>query len=426
MTKRLDGSPNPRKAWACPHTNRPHAAHGLCSACKVTARRRAKRAERGPSGAHIKEPLPNIPQGHELGGQSTLIGPSGELKGRWDKSRVAGTEPEPLPEGFGAPTRIAQYTRGDGTVIGEWRTYDREREEKRAATIEIIREHVAGLVTPFEPTPAPANANLDLLTCYIWGDPHLGMLAWGKEVGESFDLKIATRELTQCAINLVDRAPPSEEAIITNLGDFFHATTDKQQTPSSGHKLDVDGRFAKVATAGLDLYVGAARYALRKHKRVRLRNVPGNHDFEATFWLAECLRREFRDEPRITVEDAYSPYQFDEWGKVLLGWAHTDGAKPLQLGGVMAADEPEMWGRTRFRFWHGGHVHHLSRTEVAGAVVETHRTLAGKDAWHNWKGYRAGRSLQAITYHKLWGEDSRITEGIERVRATIIGQGKAA
>ena len=67
------------------------------------------------------------------------------------------------------------------------------------------------------------------------------------------------------------------------------------------HKLDVDGRFAKVATAGLDLYVGAARYALRKHKRVRLRNVPGNHDFEATFWLAECLRREFRDEPRITV-----------------------------------------------------------------------------------------------------------------------------
>jgi len=52
-------------------------------------------------------------------------------------------------------------------------------------------------------------------------------------------------------------------------------------------------------------------------------------------------------------------------------------------------------------------------------IGENHRTLAGKDAWHGWRGYRSGRSLQAITYHRTWGEDSRVTEGIERVRASI-------
>lgn len=384
---------------------------------------RASRAARGPSGAHIKDPPPNIPAGHELGGQSTLVGPDGALKGRWDKSRVAGAEPAPLPEGFVSPTRIAQYTRGDGTVVGEWRTYDRERAERASEIEETIRGHLDRMaITPFEPLPAPEASDASLLTCYVLGDPHIGMLAWGKEVGESFDLKIATTELRACVRNLVARAPAAKRAIITNLGDFFHATNDKQQTPHSGHKQDVDGRFGKVARVGVDLYVDLAIAALQKHEHVTLRNVPGNHDFEASFWIAECLRREFRNEPRITVEDAYAPYQFDAFGKVLLGWAHTDGAKPLQLGGVMAADVPKLWGATEFRYWHGGHVHHLSRTETPGVVVETHRTLAGKDAWHNWRGYRAGRSLQAITYHEQWGEDSRVTEGIERVRASLGAQ----
>ena len=72
------------------------------------------------------------------------------------------------------------------------------------------------------------------------------MLAWADEVGENFDLKIVERELCECLAQLVARSPATEEAIITNLGDFWHAQDDRQLTPGSGNKLDVDGRSGKV------------------------------------------------------------------------------------------------------------------------------------------------------------------------------------
>jgi hypothetical protein len=376
------------------------------------------RTPRGPSGERGAEPY--IPEGHELHGVSDLTDAGGKTERRWNKTRKAPGKPSPLPPGFDLPHRISRFTANDGGVHGQWSSYRVNEGERAAVLLQVIRDHVESLVQPLPPLTAPENCTDDLLTIYPLGDPHIGMLAWAKEVGEHFDVKIATRELTQCVRNLVARAPASKRAIVTNLGDFFHAQDNKQVTPHGGNKLDVDGRFGKVARCGLDMMVGLVEAALQKHEHVTLRNVPGNHDEGACFWIAETLRREFKHEPRVTVEDAFSPYQFDMFGRVLLGWAHTDGAKPLQLGGLMATDAPEMWGATRFRYWHGGHVHHLSKTEIPGCVVETHRTLAGKDAWHNWRGYRAGRSLQAITYHREWGEDSRITEGIERVRAAIL------
>ena len=139
--------------------------------------------------------------------------------------------------------------------------------------------------------------------------------------------------------------------------------------------------------------------ALTKHARVRIRSIPGNHDPHSSFWLPAVLAAAYENEPRVVVEDGFNPYQFDVFGDVLLGWAHGDGAKLEDLGEIMATDEPEKWGRAKFREWNTGHVHHLSVKELRGCVVRTHRTLAGRDAWHHHSGYRSGRSLQSLTYH---------------------------
>jgi hypothetical protein len=129
------------------------------------------------------------------------------------------------------------------------------------------------------------------------------------------------------------------------------------------------------------------------------------------------LRAVYEKEPRVTVADAFQAYQYDRFGSCLFGWAHGDGAKLEALPQLMAHDQAEAWGQTTERHWHVGHVHHLTRKESPGCVVESHRTLAARDAWHAGKGYRAGRSLCAITYHREFGEVARATVSLARTRA---------
>ena len=363
----------------------------------------------------------HIPEGHELSGASTLVGPDGEIRGRWDKTRVAGADEPPVavPESF-LLDRASTMRRGDGSMVLEWSSYRRDDVVRWDACKAAVAAHVAEYSEPALPVRASVNAmDEDLLVAYPLGDPHIGMLAWAAEVGESFDLKIAERELCECMRQLVHRSPPAKEAIVCNLGDFWHAQDDSQRTPGSGNKLDVDGRSGKVGRVGLRIFRTLVDTALEKHAHVRVRSIPGNHDPQSSFWLPLYMQAVYQYEPRVTVEDGFNPYQFDVFGRVLLGWAHGDGCKIEVLGEVMATDVPELWGAAAFRYWNTGHVHHWFTKELRGCVVDAHRTLAGRDAWHHHSGYRSGRALKAVAYHREWGLDSVAVVGVERVRAAM-------
>jgi hypothetical protein len=373
---------------------------------------------RPPRGPAVKPHY--IPEGHELGGVSRLTNAAGETSAEWAKTRVGGADvpPVPVPESF-LLDRASVMRRGDGSTVVEWSSYKRDAVARWETIKAAITEHVTEYVRPAETVEPPASTDDDLLVTYPIGDPHIGMLAWANEVGESFDLKIAERELCQCMRQLVARSPASTECIVVNLGDFWHAQDDNQRTPRGGNKLDVDGRAGKVGRVGLSIFRTIVDECLKKHDRVRVRSIPGNHDPHSSFWLPLYLEAAYRNEPRVTVEEGFAPYQYDTFGQVLLGWAHGDGANLEALGEIMATDEPAKWGAAAFRYWNTGHIHHWSQKELRGCVIDTHRTLAGRDAWHNHSGYRSGRALKANTYHRLYGLDSVAVVGIERVRAAL-------
>lgn len=381
----------------------------------------APRPPRGPSAK------PAIPEGHELAGVSTLTGPDGDLKAEWNKTRVAGAEepPQSIPENFQLK-RASVMQRGDGTTTIQWSTWEPEKVAQWEATKAAIVEHVNTYVRAVEPAPAITAADADQITLYNLGDPHVGLLAWAPEVGESFDLKIAERELCQCFAMLVDRAPPTKRAIVTNLGDFWHAQGADQLTPKGRNKLDVDGRKGKVGQVGLAILHTLIDSALRKHEAVDFRSLPGNHDPDDAFWIAAEVRAWYRNEPRVTVHDAFNPYQFERFGNCLFGWCHGDGAKLEALGEIMSVDAREHWGTTEHHYWHVGHVHHYQGKELRGCTVETHNTLAGRDAWHHHSGYRSKRMLRVHVYHREWGLDSVGVVGVERVRAALLRKGIAA
>ena len=407
-----------RAAWAR-NKERTNAARA--------AKRRASRPDlppyrpappRGPT-----NPAPAVPPMHagpELAGVSTLTGADGETRAEWNKTRIAGADEPPtaIPETF-LLDRASVMQRGDGSTVVQWSSYRQAERDRFEAAKAAIVAHVAEHVRPAAPVAAPAVTDTDLLVAYPLGDPHIGMLAWAAEVGESFDLAIAERELCECMRQLVARSPAAHEAIVANLGDFWHAQDDTQRTPRGGNKLDVDGRAGKVGRVGLRIMTTLVDTALAKHARVRVRSLPGNHDPHSAFWLPEVLRAKYANDPRVTVEDAFNPYQHDVFGRCLLAWAHGDGAKVEALGEIMATDWPEAWGATSFRYWNTGHIHHWTTRELRGCVVDSHRTMAGRDAWHHHAGYRAGRARRALTYNREWGIDSSAVVGVERVRAAL-------
>jgi hypothetical protein len=373
----------------------------------------------GPTGNPAVTTPANVHEGLSLHGQSTLTGVDGNVKARWDLARKPADDPAPLPPGFLAQS-VSRGVGGDGGVFAEWTRYTPERVAQWEAARAAVQEHVSEYVRAATPVDAPAATDADLLAVYPLGDPHIGMLAWAAEVGESFDLRIAERELCECFRQLVARAPAARRAIVTNLGDFWHATDNAQRTAKSGHKLDVDGRAGKVGKVGLRIMHTLVDAALEKHEHVTVKCIPGNHDDATAFWLPAVMTATYRNEPRVTVEDAFNPYQFTPFGSVLIGWAHGDGAKIEALGEIMARDvEPALWAGARFRVWHTGHVHHMTTKELRTCVVHTHRTMAGRDAWHHHAGYRSGQGLEVFAYHRDWGYDGRQYVGVERVRRAL-------
>lgn len=317
----------------------------------------------------------------------------------------------PVAEGF----KLHGYSHFTKTADGEpiWLKASPTREAQVAAQ-EAILEAMRDEIRPLPEVAQKEHANENLLTVVPMGDPHFGMFSWAQETGENFDLKIAEEVTRQAIASIVQRSPASAVGLLLNLGDFFHADNSTNRTPRSGANLDVDGRFAKIATAGVRAMTEAIVLMLEKHDKVVVRNNIGNHDPHQAAMLSIALSARFHDNPRVEVCTSPNPFWYYEWGNTLIGSTHGDGAKLNDLPLIMANDQKQMWANTIWRVWHVGHFHHNQRMvqkDLVGCEVETHRTLAGTDAWHHHSGYRSYKDLKAIVYDREEGEIMRIRSG---------------
>lgn len=249
----------------------------------------------------------------------------------------------------------------------------------------------------------PELTHDDMLSLYGFGDPHMGLLCWGAEVGENFDTAINSSTTLNAMRRMVSVSPPSAYAVLVFIGDNTHTNDQRNVTPRSGHQLDVDGRYPRVLEATLQLMVGCVDLALVKHGAVRVDVVKGNHDPEASAALRLALFAYYRNEPRVDVADNHNPYHYLRWGRCLFGFHHGHGAKMEALGAVMATDRPEDWGQTEHRHWRTGHIHHRKSLDLRGCEVTSLRTLAPTDGHAHLQGYRGRRGMQLEVFHRERG-----------------------
>ena len=304
-----------------------------------------------------------------------------------------------------------------GAVKIQWVKTEADKDDNLNRIIEVFTDAFAEHKGKSLLSKMPKLVNKDMLTVYPMGDPHLGMLAWGAECGESFDLKIAERDLIGAVKNLVDRSPPSETAIVLNLGDFFHSDN-KASTTTAGTPVDTDGRWAKILNVGARAIIECVYSALKKHKKVIVKNIIGNHDDHTSQALSLALSLYFENNKRVEVDNSPSKFWFYQHGQVLIGSTHGDTCKPEKLAGVMATDKAKEWGSTTYRYWLTGHIHTKNSMELQGCMWESFRTLAGKDAWHTGQGYRSGRDMSSIHFHNEFGETERHTMSLGMLRKT--------
>ena len=308
------------------------------------------------------------------------------------------------------------YTVGKVTLSVNHTTGEVERSWPRMSPLtndieglkEAIAQACSDSITPLKKTEKPLFYDEDLLTVIPLGDPHFGLMAWAKEVGTDFDLKIAEEVTFEAIDRLCSRTPPSKTAMLLNLGDFFHADNNTNRTPKGGNNLDVDGRFQQIAKVGFRAMVRCIRRMLEHHQNIIVRNNPGNHDPNQSFMLSMAMDAMFNEEPRVTIDMSPAAFYYYVYGNTLIGSVHGDGPKLADLPLIMAADVPADWAATMWRVWHCGHVHHDQIKDYVGCTVETHRTLAASDAWHRYQGYRSVRGCKAIIYHRETGEEFRI------------------
>lgn len=320
---------------------------------------------------------------------------------------------ESIPDGYHVKGASTQVRNADGLIT--WIKTDKDKDKQRQLMIDGIR----ALCRQLPKLPAIELQQTDhenLLAVYPLGDPHVGMMSWEPETGQDWDIKIAKDKFTGVFDRLVKTAPPCNDALIVNLGDYFHADNMDGVTTRSGHHLDLDGRFSKMIEAGMFIIRRMIESALLHHKKVHVINVIGNHDDTGAQWLSVALSALYESDDRVNILTSPAPFQYFEFGKVLIGAHHGHTCKMQNLPAVMAADKAKEWGRTEFRYWLTGHIHHDSMKEFPGVKCESFRTIAAKDAYAACGGYRAGNDSKCLIMHPEYGEIERHTVNVGMVK----------
>ncbi len=314
--------------------------------------------------------------------------------------------------GFGVIATSGLYKTEEGLL---WVKTARDADKAKAAmeeTFKAFMEPLKGLAKPVKP---PRATDSDTLTEYVIADLHLGMYCWDEEVGDSYDIGIASDDCRAAIDRLVASTPNSEICLINQLGDFFH--TDDGNATTLGTVVDSDSRHKKVCRAGVETIKYVVAKCLEKHKTVWIRNTPGNHDNHTSTILDIAIANFYENDPRVEVKDTAKLFWAYSFGKCLVGIGHGDRPPPKDLPKqlvhhyVMTGDYPD----AEFYYCRHGHLHSSRSFEDMGIKCEGFRTIAPKDAWSTGKGFVAGREAVAIVLHKTFGEIERHTAGIARI-----------
>ena len=305
----------------------------------------------------------------------------------------------------------------DGEVKLQWVKENVVKKEEENSFIEAISRIMEDVGSKEEITRNTEFEILssDIMVKYPIADAHIGLLARKKQVGEDWGLEKAKKMFSDGIKMVVNSSPASEVALVLELGDMFHVADSTGKTRGHGHVLDVDGSLADIYEAALFIVTTIIDTALTKHETVIFRKTIGNHDGDTSIALGVFLKMLYKNNSRVVIESDENLYWWYTFGKTLHFSTHGHTVKQVALPEIVAHDCKEVWSDCKYVYVDTGHIHHQNIVETRTCLCESHNSLIVGDSFNYGSGYRSGRLLKSITYHKEHGEIARIV-----VRAGMI------
>lgn len=221
-------------------------------------------------------------------------------------------------------------------------------------------------------------------------DAHIGKLAWLWEtLYRNYDTNLSLEDLSYVIDKHLEWGSLFKPSVIEYvLGqDMFHVDNMASHTTGGDHTLDVDGRITKILQKSLGVILKSV-YKCRQVAPVKIRWVPGNHDFFASFALASILKEHFRNDKYVEVDITNASRKAVLWGNLLVGWTHRIVGRHNTWGNELAQAFPELWGKSKFREWHHGDQHKKQNVKAwpvftsGGVLCRQLTALSPVDKWH--------------------------------------------
>lgn len=237
-------------------------------------------------------------------------------------------------------------------------------------------------------------------------DLHIGKLSWKEEVGHNYDIKIA-KQIFRDAIDfkIKELSKFKVEKILFPVGNDFLHYDNAEGTTTAGTKQDCDTRYLKMFREGTALLIETIN-KLQQIAPVDCLIVAGNHARISELLLGELLEAYYHNNDRVFIEKSPVPRKYYQYGNSLIGFAHGDNVKFNDLPIIMAAEAPEIWGKSKYKYFKMGHLHHqrIMLNEIGSVIVEIISSLSGVDYWHKTKAFSSStRSCTTSLYDKKMG-----------------------
>lgn len=238
-------------------------------------------------------------------------------------------------------------------------------------------------------------------------DLHLNKLAWNQETGEDYDSKIAAERFKYTIMEIKNKVVNRKyERVIFPIGNDFFNIDNPAKTTTGGTPQDSDSRWAKMFMTGVELLTWGITQ-LEEIAPVYAFLVPGNHDFTTSFYAICTVAMYFKDSKDVIIDTNPQSRKYVWFGNNLIGFTHMD-KEGIRLQGNMQVEAPEAWGKTKYREWHGGHLHSEQTREIAGYGIKIRNLTSptASDFWHTTSGYIGSiAETQIFTWDKQLGLD---------------------
>lgn len=236
-------------------------------------------------------------------------------------------------------------------------------------------------------------------------DIHFGLMATLELSGEDYNTRIARKRVRYVVDKILEKVEGKQiDRIIFLIGNDGINADNLNGTTTNGTPQDNQLNWFETIRQFTDLMVETID-KLIKVAPVLAFFVPSNHDLHSMFGICETLKAYYRNCLSVTICNEATQRKYFRFGKNMIGFSHDE--KEKNVAKIMAAEQPKIWGETKFKYFMISHLHHEIVKDDYGVDIRRLPTISGRSYWTNKCGF-VGTKKQGQAF--IFNENEGLTD----------------